>query len=210
MTISDGNSTKTLALYSPAQPQYDQQQAVWPILGEESEEVDSINHLMMINRGPFMQLHDEDSILNKILINELIQEQQLEELVPNIVGLNFPTAIDILHTLLSQEVSSSHFSDINQIDLSIKIEVDLNRCLNINKDLSDTQSGILVDLLKCHKNAFAWDYKDMNGIDPIVCTHRIYVKEECCPLRQLQRRINPALKEIVKEELQKMLKAGFI
>ncbi|GLJ22803.1 hypothetical protein SUGI_0429710 [Cryptomeria japonica] len=65
MIISDGSSTKTLALYSLAQPQFEQKQVVWPILGEESDEIDSINHLMMINLGPLMQLYDEESILYK-------------------------------------------------------------------------------------------------------------------------------------------------
>lgn len=34
MTISYGNTTKTLALYSPTQPQLDQQQVIWPNVGE--------------------------------------------------------------------------------------------------------------------------------------------------------------------------------
>ncbi|GLJ06692.1 hypothetical protein SUGI_0045310 [Cryptomeria japonica] len=50
----------------------------------------------------------------------------------------------------------------------------------------------------------------MNGTNPAVYTHRIYIKDECCPLKKPQRRVNPALKEIVKEELKKLLKAGFI
>lgn len=47
-----------------------------------------------------MQLYDEESILYKILINEFIEEQKLQELVLNIAGLDFPAATDILHTLL--------------------------------------------------------------------------------------------------------------
>ena len=58
--------------------------------------------------------------------------------------------------------------------------------------------------------AFAWSYKEMKGVDPLVCTHHIYIKEDCKPVRQPQRRMNPALKDIVKEELQKLLDAGFI
>lgn len=50
----------------------------------------------------------------------------------------------------------------------------------------------------------------MKGLDPTLCTHRIYIREDCKPVRQPQRRINPALREIVKEELQKLLNAGFI
>jgi len=58
--------------------------------------------------------------------------------------------------------------------------------------------------------AFAWSYKEMKGIHPLVCTHHIYIKEDCKPVRQPQRRMNPALKDIVKEEVQKLLDAGFI
>lgn len=165
---------------------------------------------MMINREPFIQIHDDDSILYKILANQLRQEKLLQELVSNIPALDFPTTTDILHTLLPQEVCTSHLSEASQVDLTVKVEVDLNKYLNINNQLTGTQRITLVDLLKCHQHAFAWDYKDMHGIDPIVCTHRIYIKEDCRPLRQPQRRINPTLREIVKEELQKLLNPGFI
>src|ERR1700691_624291 len=50
----------------------------------------------------------------------------------------------------------------------------------------------------------------MRGVYPSVCTHQIYIKEDCKPVRQPQRRMNPALKDIVKEELQKLLDARFI
>lgn len=44
----------------------------------------------------------------------------------------------------------------------------------------------------------------MKGIHPIICTHHIYTTE-ARPVRQPQRRINPALKEIVKTEIEKLL-----
>ena len=68
----------------------------------------------------------------------------------------------------------------------------------------------LMKLLQENKEAFAWDYTDMKGISPELCIHRIYIKEGSCPVCQPQRRMNPNLREIVKEELQKLLNAGFI
>jgi len=65
-------------------------------------------------------------------------------------------------------------------------------------------------MLKEHMDAFAWSYKEMKGVHPSVCTHHIYIKEGCKLVRQPQRRMNLALKDIVKEELQKLLDAGFI
>jgi hypothetical protein len=50
----------------------------------------------------------------------------------------------------------------------------------------------------------------MKGISPELCTHRIYIKEDCRPICQPQQRMNPNLKEILKEELRKLLNAGFI
>ena len=50
----------------------------------------------------------------------------------------------------------------------------------------------------------------MKGIHSNPCTHHIYLKYGCKPIRQLQRCMNPALKEVVKEELQKLLNANFI
>eukprot|EP00253_Pinus_taeda_P017976 PITA_17976 len=50
----------------------------------------------------------------------------------------------------------------------------------------------------------------MKGVHPSVCTHHIYINEDCKPVKQPQRRMNPALKDIVKEELQKLLDVGFI
>ena len=50
----------------------------------------------------------------------------------------------------------------------------------------------------------------MKGIDPKTCIHHIYIEENSRPIRQLQRRMNPNLREIVKEELQKLLNVNFI
>jgi len=50
----------------------------------------------------------------------------------------------------------------------------------------------------------------MQGIHPKTCIHHIYTDETINPVRQPQRRMNPMMKEIVKEELQKLLQVGII
>ena len=49
----------------------------------------------------------------------------------------------------------------------------------------------------------------MKVLDPTLYTHRIYISLDCKPVRQPQCRINPALRDIVKTELQKLLNFGF-
>ena len=50
----------------------------------------------------------------------------------------------------------------------------------------------------------------MKGIHPDTCIHHIYMDPNIPPVRQPQRRMNPALKDIVKEELKKLLTVGSI
>ena len=50
----------------------------------------------------------------------------------------------------------------------------------------------------------------MKGIHPDTCSHRIYTQEGAMHVRQPQRWMNLALKDIVKEELQKLLNVNFI
>ena len=50
----------------------------------------------------------------------------------------------------------------------------------------------------------------MQGIHPNTCIHHIYTDDKLKPVIQPQRRMNPMMKEIVKEELQKLLNVGFI
>ena len=50
----------------------------------------------------------------------------------------------------------------------------------------------------------------MKGIHLDTCIHHIYMDPNISPVRKPQRRMNPALKDIVKEELQKLLNVVFI
>jgi hypothetical protein len=50
----------------------------------------------------------------------------------------------------------------------------------------------------------------MKGIHLETCIHQIYTKAEVTPVRKTQRRMNPTLKDIVKEEIQNLLNVRFI
>jgi len=50
----------------------------------------------------------------------------------------------------------------------------------------------------------------MKGIQPDTCMHHIYTNDQIKHVRQTLRRMNLALKDIVKEEFQKLLHANFI
>lgn len=64
--------------------------------------------------------------------------------------------------------------------------------------------------MRKYKEAFAWDYPEMKGIDPQSCMHKIYIDKDAKPIRQPQQRLNPHLKDIVKSKLQNLLDVNFI
>jgi hypothetical protein len=89
-------------------------------------------------------------------------------------------------------------------------EISPGKFLHINSGLDTDQQKQLVDILKEQSRSFSWEYTDMKGIHPDTCIHHIYTQGEVTPVRQPQRRMNPTLKDIVKEEIQKLLNVGFI
>ena len=68
----------------------------------------------------------------------------------------------------------------------------------ISSKLNVHQEGKLLQTLKMHKNALGWTIADIKGISPLICTHRIYLEENAKPSREMQRRLNPNMKEVVK------------
>ncbi len=51
---------------------------------------------------------------------------------------------------------------------------------------------------------------DIKGISPEICMHKILMEDDFKPSIEAQRRLNPKMKEVVKEEIVKLLNAGII
>nr|GEV29589.1 reverse transcriptase domain-containing protein [Tanacetum cinerariifolium] len=80
----------------------------------------------------------------------------------------------------------------------------------ISKDLSVEEKTALITVLKSHKQAIAWKLSDIKGIDPEFYTHKILIEEEFEPAVQHQRRVNPKIHDVIKQEVIKLLEAGLI
>nr|GEX15297.1 hypothetical protein [Tanacetum cinerariifolium] len=80
----------------------------------------------------------------------------------------------------------------------------------IAKDLSVEEKTALITVLKSHKRAIAWKLSDIKGIDPEFCTHKILMEEDFEPAVQHQRRVNPKIHDVIKQEVLKLLDAGLI
>ena len=80
----------------------------------------------------------------------------------------------------------------------------------IASTLTSDQEQKLMNVLREHKEAIGWTIADLKGIDPSVCMHHIHCEAEAKPHRDMQRRLNPNMREIVKKEVVKWLDAGII
>ncbi|XP_026439292.1 uncharacterized protein LOC113337979 [Papaver somniferum] len=80
----------------------------------------------------------------------------------------------------------------------------------IASDLEPDQESRLVSVLRELKNAIGWTIADLKGISPADCMHHIYLEEGVKTSREMQRRLNPNMKEVVRTEVLKLLDAGII
>nr|GEW48649.1 reverse transcriptase domain-containing protein [Tanacetum cinerariifolium] len=80
----------------------------------------------------------------------------------------------------------------------------------IAKDLSVEEKTALITVLKSHKRAIAWKLSDIKGINPEFCTYKILMKEDFEPTVLHQRRVNPKIHDVIKQEVIKLLDAVFI
>jgi hypothetical protein len=76
--------------------------------------------------------------------------------------------------------------------------------------LANAQEEKLLDILGEHKEAIGWTIEDIMGINPSLVMHKIHLEENSKPSREPQRRLNPAMQEVFKTEVMKLLDVGII
>ena len=76
--------------------------------------------------------------------------------------------------------------------------------------LLNTRVLQLIAVLEKHRSVLGYSLQDLKGISPALCTHRIPIEPNATPSRELQRRLNNAMREVVKKEVLKLLHAGII
>ncbi|XP_068323218.1 uncharacterized protein, partial [Pyrus communis] len=80
----------------------------------------------------------------------------------------------------------------------------------ITSDLTPNEEDKLIRVLKEFKSVIGWSIADIKGISPTMCMHRILLEEGAKSTREPQRRLNPHMKEVVRNEVLKLLDVGII
>jgi hypothetical protein len=80
----------------------------------------------------------------------------------------------------------------------------------ISDKLTWEQTLRLMTVFEKHRSTFGYSLQNLKGISPTLCTHRIPTDPTILPSREPQRRLNNAMREVVKKEVLKLLHAGII
>ena len=80
----------------------------------------------------------------------------------------------------------------------------------ISTALNENEEQQLLRILRNYKEAIAWSIKDLKGISPSICMHKILLNDDAKTLVEHQRKLNPVMKDVVRKEVLKWLNAGFI
>jgi len=158
MIITRGSNIKNLALYPPAQPSL-------TIMKTNKQPVsyltENIRSPLTIEDNIDFKYLTEDDIIN----NFINQSKSRSHVQCHMLEAAFDNELeeDPLKDTHDQLVPTTSVSN------SKTIEIELGKTLNVNKNLTPEQEEKLVQLLRKCKEAFAWDYLDMTGIDLQFC-----------------------------------------
>ena len=80
----------------------------------------------------------------------------------------------------------------------------------INQNLEADYKVELIALLKEYVDCFAWDYTEMPGLSRELVEHQLPIKKGFRPFKQKPHQFNSIIHDRIKEEINRLLQAGFI
>ncbi|KAI9185370.1 hypothetical protein LWI28_006590 [Acer negundo] len=87
---------------------------------------------------------------------------------------------------------------------------DLTKVVKVGGGLDPEIKEDLIKLLREYIDIFAWTHEEMPGIPLSLATHRLVIDATVKPVKQKRRHFNAERKATVQEEMDKLLKVGFI
>ena len=131
---------------------------------------------------------DEFDVTDREVLQELPQAQEALE----------------LEMTVSQRVKAFTLEEVNLWTIKAPISV------NVAKEMTTAGKTAMIDLLREFRDVFACSYEDMCGLDPKLYHHQIHLNKDAKPVAQRCNYMNPNYALKVKEEINKLLRVGFI
>ena len=183
----------------------------------------SKKHMQPVEEGPeeaciidtILEEQAEQQQLQDVLIEELSECSEELQGTQDLYTVQRPwrKKEEILPLLMEEGINEPQKPDLKPLPVELKYAYlkEHGKCLVVISSLLSTlQENSLLDILRENKQAIGWKITNLKGINLALCTHHIYLEEEAKSVRQLQRRLNPHMQEVVRAEVLKLLQAGII
>ena len=84
------------------------------------------------------------------------------------------------------------------------------RTLKMANNLPPEKRSALKLFLREYHDVFSWSYTNMKGLDPQYFQNQVHLQHNARPVQQRRYRMNPNYAAKFKEEIDKLLRVGFI
>ena len=80
----------------------------------------------------------------------------------------------------------------------------------LNENMNEKEISVYIDLLREFIDVFIWNYAEMRGLDIDVIFHKLNIRDDVKPIKQIQRQFHPEVMDKIEAEVQKLKDVGFI
>ncbi|KAL3675163.1 hypothetical protein R1sor_025111 [Riccia sorocarpa] len=149
----------------------------------------------------------------------LTQAVQQMSSVPNqtiplsspVVSNSFPLNFCIRSSAVPRISSNRSMLPVQDSFCDVNISNDgTPRYVKISANISIEHRKTFQEIFREYRAVFAYGYKELLGINPVACQHRIILRPDSQPVQAKPYRMNPRYAQKVKEELDKLLECQFI
>ncbi|GKU99779.1 hypothetical protein SLEP1_g12574 [Rubroshorea leprosula] len=152
-----------------------------------------------------------ESLAQKGMLNEYIQRAEhprfVREQRPQPQGVrNPPNRQGIIDRKMKPELLQLKMSK----KCSLMIEIRAERCKLELDCMHPEEKAELIAFLRANNDVFAWTSVDMPGIPPSVSQHKLSSNPLKKPVAQKRRLFGEERLQVIKEEVEKLLQAGFV
>ena len=144
-------------------------------------------------------------------IDQFLEEEvDYDELIEEVSAINDSEEVDLETLLIAENSAELKLKPLPGTLKYIFSEEGNSIPIIISSLLSEEQEGKLISVISKYKAAIGWKINDIKGINREICEHGIFLEEDSKPTRQPQRRLNPHIFEVIKNQTLKWLKSDFI
>ncbi|GKU96129.1 hypothetical protein SLEP1_g9399 [Rubroshorea leprosula] len=180
----------------------------------EIRAVVSQSHLCMKFPTPtgIATLRGNQEVARHCYITSVTQPQKGKAQTPEINPKRIPDdrqvmGVEIVDNRPEDETRAAPVEDVEEVQIDDR---DPSRKTQIGTKLNSKERAELIAFLRANKDVFAWTSADMSGIPTSVFQHKLSTNPLKKPVAQKRRLFGGERLKVIKEEVEKLLQAGFI